>query len=316
MSRILIIGSEGQLGSELSKFLKSNTDSSKIILSDIKEKSNSNLKYFKLNALKSKELEVFVKDHNISEIYHLAAILSAKGEDDPMNTWNLNMNSLFSVLDLAKNNIIKKVFWPSSISVFGNNSPKNKTDQFSIKEPTTVYGISKLAGERWCEYYNIRYGTDIRSIRFPGIISSSTLPGGGTTDYAVEIFYSFIRKELYNCFLNKDSFLPMIYIDDAIESIHKLMSADKENLSIKSSYNLSGFSLSPEIIENELKKIDNSFKVEYTTDFRQKIADSWPDSINDDYARKDWSWNPNFNLKRTIIEMIEKLKIKLKKDEL
>jgi nucleoside-diphosphate-sugar epimerase len=312
MSRILIIGSEGQLGSELSGFLESKIDADSIILSDIKEKSNSSLKYIQLDALNFSQLEKAVKDYNISEIYHLAAILSAKGEENPMLTWDINMNSLFNVLELARNKSIEKVFWPSSISVFGNNTPKIETDQFSIKEPTSVYGISKLAGEMWCEYYNLTYNTDIRSVRFPGIISSNTLPGGGTTDYAVEIFYSFLKKRKYNCFLNKKSMLPMIYIDDAIHSIDKLMSANKENLSIKSSYNLASFSLSPEIIEKELKKIDSSFVVEYNPDFRQKIADSWPASINDNYARSDWSWESQYDLNKTILTMIENLKVQLK----
>lgn len=312
MSRILIIGSEGQLGSELSNFLESKIDADNIILSDIKQKSKSSLTYLQLDALNYSQLEVAVKDYNISEIYHLAAILSAKGEENPMLTWDINMNSLFNVLELARNKVIEKVFWPSSISVFGTNTPKIETDQFSIKEPATVYGISKLAGERWCEYYNSKYDTDVRSVRFPGIISSNTLPGGGTTDYAVEIFYSFLKKEKYNCFLDKKSMLPMIYIDDAIESIHKLMSADKKKLSVKSSYNLASFSLSPEIIEKELKKIDDTFIVEYNPDFRQKIADSWPASINDKFSRIDWLWKPQYDLNKTISIMIKNLKVKLK----
>ena len=312
MSRILIIGSEGQLGSELSNFLKDKKDTNSIVLSDIKENSSSSLKYVQLDAMNYSELEKIVKDFKISEIYHLAAILSARGEENPMLTWDLNMNSLFNVLELAKNKLVEKIFWPSSISVFGNNTPKVETDQFSIKEPTTVYGISKLAGERWCEYYNSKYDTDIRSIRFPGIISSNTLPGGGTTDYAVEIFYSFLKKEKYSCFLNKNSMLPMIYIDDAIESIYKIMSVNKENLTIKSSYNLASFSLSPEIIEKKLKNIDSSFHVDYNPDFRQNIANSWPDSINDHYSRMDWSWKPKYDLNKTIQKMINNLKVKLK----
>ena len=312
MSRILIIGSEGQLGSELSNFLKDKKDTNSIVLSDIKENSSSSLKYVQLDAMNYSELEKTVKDFKISEIYHLAAILSARGEENPMLTWDLNMNSLFNVLELAKNKLVEKIFWPSSISVFGSNTPKVETDQFSIKEPTTVYGISKLAGERWCEYYNSKYDTDIRSIRFPGIISSNTLPGGGTTDYAVEIFYSFLKKEKYSCFLNKNSMLPMIYIDDAIESIYKIMSVNKEKLSIKSSYNLASFSLSPEIIEKKLKNIDSSFHVDYNPDFRQNIANSWPDSINDHYSRMDWSWKPKYDLNKTIQKMINNLKVKLK----
>ena len=291
---------------------KDKKDTNSILLSDIKENSSSSLEYVQLDAMNYSELEKTVKDFKISEIYHLAAILSAKGEENPMLTWDLNMNSLFNVLELAKNKLVEKIFWPSSISVFGNNTPKVETDQFSIKEPTTVYGISKLAGERWCEYYNSKYDTDIRSIRFPGIISSNTLPGGGTTDYAVEIFYSFLKKEKYSCFLNKKSMLPMIYINDAIESIYKIMSVNKENLTIKSSYNLAGFSLSPEIIEKKLNNIDSSFRVDYNPDFRQNIANSWPDSINDNYSRMDWSWEPKYDLNKTIQEMINNLEVKLK----
>ena len=312
MSRILIIGSEGQLGSELSTFLKKKNNIDDIILSDIKDTSSSDLKYEKLNALNFKDLESLIKDYNIQEVYHLAAILSAKGEDDPMLTWDLNMNSLFNVLYLAKNKLIKKVFWPSSISVFGDNTPKTNTNQFSIKEPNTVYGISKLSGERWCEYYNVKYGTDIRSVRFPGIISSNTLPGGGTTDYAVDIFYSFLKNDKYNCFLNNDTMLPMIYIDDAIESINKIMRAKKNSLTIKSSYNLSGFSMTPKMIEIELKKIKENFIVEYNSDNRQEIADSWPDSIDDIFAQNDWGWYAKYDLRKTIKEMIRRLENKNK----
>ncbi len=310
MSKLLIIGSEGQLGSELSNFLKTKYDRNDIILSDIKNYSNSNLIYEKIDALDKDNLTEVIKDYNIKEVFHLAAILSANGEKDPMLTWNLNMNSLFNVLELAKEKTIKKVFWPSSISVFGSTSTKDNTPQFSITEPSTVYGISKLAGERWCEYYNKKYNTDIRSIRFPGIISSNTLPGGGTTDYAVDIFYSFLENKTYECFLEKNTMLPMIYIDDAIKSISQLMSANKEDLSIKSSYNLSGFSTTPDMMENELKKINKYFDVKYSPDFRQSIADSWPNSIDDFYARNEWDWNPMYDLRRTIKEMITKLKEK------
>ena len=307
MSRILIIGSEGQLGSELSSFFSKIMDSSNIFLSDIKDESSSILTYNKLDALSYNELKTFVKSYRISHIYHLAAILSAKGETNPMKTWNLNMNSLLNVLELGKNKLVDKIFWPSSISVFGINSQKVNTRQNSVKDPTTVYGISKLAGERWCEYYNMVYNVDVRSVRFPGIISSNTLPGGGTTDYAVEIFHSFIKNKDFKCFLSEDTMLPMIYIDDAIESIWKLMNSDKQNLTIKSSYNISAFSISPKIIFNELKKINSDFKIIYSPDKRQSIADSWPDTVEDYQARKDWNWKEKFSLKETIKEMLRKL---------
>jgi len=307
MSRILIIGSEGQLGSELSSFFSKIMDPSNIFLSDIKDESSSILTYNKLDALSYNELKTFVKSYRISHIYHLAAILSAKGETNPMKTWNLNMNSLLNVLELGKNKLIDKIFWPSSISVFGINSEKVNTRQNSVKDPTTVYGISKLAGERWCEYYNMVYNVDVRSVRFPGIISSNTLPGGGTTDYAVEIFHSFIKNKDFKCFLSEDTMLPMIYIDDAIESIWKLMNSDKQNLTIKSSYNISAFSISPKIIFDELKKINSDFKIIYSPDKRQSIADSWPDTVEDSQARKDWNWKEKFSLKQTIKEMLRKL---------
>ena len=307
MSRILIIGSEGQLGSELSRFFSKKMDPSDIFLSDIRDVSSSSLKYNKLDALSYEDLKSFVQSNKINHIYHLAAILSAKGENNPMKTWNLNMNSLFNVLELGKNKLVDKIFWPSSISVFGINSEKINTKQNSVKDPTTAYGISKLAGERWCEYYNMVYDIDVRSVRFPGIISSETLPGGGTTDYAINIFYSFLKNEKFKCYLSKDTMLPMIYVDDAIKSIWKLMNSKKEKLTIKSSYNISAFSISPKIIYSELKKINSEFEIIYSPDNRQLIADSWPDTIEDSIARKDWNWKEKFSMKETIKEMLKKM---------
>ena len=307
MSRILIIGSEGQLGSELSRFFSKKIDPSDIFLSDIKDVSSSSLKYNKLDALSYEDLKSFVQSNKINHIYHLAAILSAKGENNPMKTWNLNMNSLFNVLELGKNKLVDKIFWPSSISVFGINSEKINTKQNSVKDPITAYGISKLAGERWCEYYNMVYDIDVRSVRFPGIISSETLPGGGTTDYAINMFYSFLNNEKFKCYLSKDTMLPMIYVDDAIKSIWKLMNSKKEKLSIKSSYNISAFSISPKIIYSELKKINSEFEIIYSPDNRQLIADSWPDTIEDSIARKDWNWKEKFSIKETIKEMLKKM---------
>ena len=308
MSRIIIIGSEGQLGSELSRFFNKKMIKDDIIISDIREVSSLDLNYIKLDALSYTDLKKAVNDYDIKEIYHFAAILSAKGEKNPMKTWDLNMNSLFNVLELAKNKLVDKVFWPSSISVFGNNSEKDNTQQNSVKDPITVYGISKLSGERWCEYYNRVYDTDVRSIRFPGIISSNTPPGGGTTDYAVDIFYSFLDNQDFSCFLSENTMLPMIYIDDAIQSIWKIMKAKKNQIKIKSSYNLAAFSITPKMIASELKKIRSDFHINYNPDFRQKIADSWPNSINDDNARKDWGWKENFGLEETVNEMINKMK--------
>tara|TARA_Y200000002_G_C22637353_1_gene645312 strand:- start:444 stop:1376 length:933 start_codon:yes stop_codon:yes gene_type:complete len=310
MSRVLIIGSEGQIGTQLSLALSKIIDFDNLFLSDICDQSKTDLKYLRVDALSYDDLKKNILDNDITEVYHLAAILSAKGEKDPMRTWDLNMNSLFNILNLAKEKIIKKVFWPSSIAVFGDNSSKNNTPQFTDKEPITVYGISKLSGENWCKYYNERYDTDIRSIRFPGVISYDTPPGGGTTDYAVDIFHSFKSGKIYNCFLKEDTTLPMIYIDDVINSIIKLMKTPKDNLRIKSSYNISGFSMSPKMIVEELININKEFKVEYNSDFRQKIADSWPNSIKDKYAREDWGWKENFDFKKTVNEMITKLNMK------
>ena len=310
MSRVLIIGSEGQIGTQLSLALSKIIDFDNLFLSDICDQSKTDLKYLRVDALSYDDLKKNILDNDITEVYHLAAILSAKGEKDPMRTWDLNMNSLFNILNLAKEKIIKKVFWPSSIAVFGDNSSKNNTPQFTDKEPITVYGISKLSGENWCKYYNERYDTDIRSIRFPGVISYDTPPGGGTTDYAVDIFHSFKSGKIYNCFLKEDTTLPMIYIDDVINSIIKLMKTPKDNLRIKSSYNISGFSTSPKMIAEELKNINKEFKVEFKSDFRQIIADSWPNSIKDKYAREDWDWKENFDLKKTVKEMISKLNIR------
>ena len=310
MSRVLIIGSEGQIGTQLSLALSKIIDFDNLFLSDICDQSKTDLKYLRVDALSYDDLKKNILDNDITEVYHLAAILSAKGEKDPMRTWDLNMNSLFNILNLAKEKIIKKVFWPSSIAVFGDKSSKNNTPQFTDKEPITVYGISKLSGENWCKYYNERYDTDIRSIRFPGVISYDTPPGGGTTDYAVDIFHSFKSGKIYNCFLKEDTTLPMIYIDDVINSIIKLMKTPKDNLRIKSSYNISGFSMSPKMIAEELININKEFKVEYNSDFRQKIADSWPNSIKDKYAREDWGWKENFDFKKTVNEMITKLNMK------
>ena len=311
MSRILILGSEGQIGTELSFFLSKIYSKSDIITADLNKKTDTDFEFIKLNALSYSNIENVVKKYEVDDVYHLVAILSAKGEENPLNTWEVNMTSLFNVLELARKKLIKKVFWPSSISVFGDTSPKNNTDQFSIKEPLTVYGISKLSGESWCEYYNNTYGIDVRSIRFPGIISSKTLPGGGTTDYAVSIFYSFIKKEVFKCFLNKGTKLPMIYIEDALRSIWMLMKADKNNLRIKSSYNLSAFSFTPNELYLNLQKRFKNFKIFYESDYRQKIADSWPNKINDNYSRKDWGWKPKYSFDEMVEEMIKKVSNKL-----
>ena len=234
MENILIIGSGGQLGSELEDYLVSLYGREKIYSSDIKKNNSNGENFILLDALNKDNIYETIKENNIKIVYHLAAILSAKGEANPIQTWNLNMSTLFNVFELAKEKVLSKVFWPSSIAVFGPSSPRNPAKQFSIMDPTTVYGISKLSGERWCEYYNKNYSTDIRSVRFPGIISYKSLPGGGTTDYAVDIFHSAMKKEKYSCFLKEDTYLPMLYIDDALTAMHKIMEEKKSNLSISS----------------------------------------------------------------------------------
>ena len=304
MENILIIGSEGQLGSELEDYLVSLYGRKKIYSSDIKKNNSNSENFIVLDALDKDDIYNTIKENNIKIVYHLAAILSAKGEVNPIKTWNLNMNTLFNILELAKEKILSKVFWPSSIAVFGPSSPKNPAPQFSIMDPTTVYGISKLAGERWCEYYNKNYSTDIRSIRFPGIISYKSLPGGGTTDYAVDIFHSAMKDEKYSCFLKEDTYLPMLYIDDALMAMNKIMEEKKSNLSIASSYNLSAMSFSPKELFESIKKHKKNFEIEYNHDYRQKIADTWPQRIDDSHARNDWGWKENFNLDKMTKEII------------
>ena len=308
MENILIIGSGGQLGSELEDYLVSLYGREKIYSSDIKKNNSNSENFILLDALNKDNIYETIKENNIKIVYHLAAILSAKGEANPIQTWNLNMNTLFNVLELAKGKVLSKVFWPSSIAVFGPSSPRNPAKQFSIMDPTTVYGISKLSGERWCEYYNKNYSTDIRSVRFPGIISYKSLPGGGTTDYAVDIFHSAMKKEKYSCFLKEDTYLPMLYIDDALMAMHKIMEEKKSNLSISSSYNLSAMSFSPKELFESIKKYKKNFDIEYNPDYRQKIADTWPESIDDSYARNDWGWKESFNLDKMTKEIILNLK--------
>ena len=237
----------------------------------------------------------------------MAALLSAKGEQFPEKAWSLNISSLFNVLDLAKEKFISKVFWPSSIAVFGPTTPKINTPQHTIMEPTTVYGITKQVGERWCEYYNKNYDVDVRSIRYPGIISWKTLPGGGTTDYAIEIFHKALKNEEYECYIAEDTELPMMYMDDAINATINLMNADNESIKIRSSYNLAATSFTPKQISESIKKLIPDFSITYKPDFRQQIAASWPQSIDDSKAREDWNWNHDFNLDDITKEMLTQL---------
>lgn len=311
--RILIIGACGQIGTELTMYLRQRFGSHKVIASDIREGDEELINsgpFEILDATNYEAIQEVVIRYEITEVYLMAAMLSATAEKFPMRGWNLNMDSLFHVLNLAKDRKVEKVFWPSSIAVFGPTTPKNDTPQHTIMEPSTVYGISKQTGERWCEYYNKRYGVDVRSIRYPGLISYKTLPGGGTTDYAVDIYHKALKHKQYVCFLNAETTLPMMFMDDAIRATVNIMEADKEDVKIRSSYNLAGMSFDPEDVTASIKKHIPEFKISYEPDFRQDIADSWPQSIDDSEARKDWGWESKISLDEMTEIMLTNLKDK------
>ena len=313
ITKILIIGACGQIGTELTVKLRSIYGNDNVVASDIRKLNNdivNNGIFEVVNALDYNQIEHLIEKYSITDVYLMAALLSATAEKNPAFAWDLNMNSLFHVLNLAKAGKIKKIFWPSSIAVFGPTTPRYNTPQYTIMEPSTVYGISKQTGERWCEYYHKQYGVDVRSIRYPGLISWATEPGGGTTDYAVAIFYDAILKGDYTCFLDKNTALPMMYMDDALKATIQIMQADADQVKIRSSYNLSAMSFTPEQIYEEIKTHYHNFTIKYIPDFRQKIADSWPASIDDSAARTDWNWKNDFDLKTMTAEMITKLKAK------
>jgi nucleoside-diphosphate-sugar epimerase len=309
--KILVIGACGQIGVELTLELRKIYGGAHVIASDLREE-NDLLKgtgpYVSLDVMNKEMLHVQIIRQNITQIYLLAAILSATGEKNPNLAWSLNMQSLLNVLEIAKEEQIKKVYWPSSIAVFGPTSPKKNCPQQTIIEPITVYGISKYAGEFWCNYYNHRYGLDVRSLRYPGLISYKSEPGGGTTDYAVEIFYDAIEEKKYSCFLKEDTYLPMMYMPDAIRATIELMEADSANISVRTSYNISGMSFSPKEISNEIKKHIPEFETIYEPDYRQTIAESWPQSIDDSVAKNDWKWKPDYDLSRMTNEMLKNVK--------
>ena len=314
-SKILIIGACGQIGSELTVKLRELYGDANVIASDINYSNLDivNAGIFEIvDAQNYESIKVCVEKHKIDTIYLMAAMLSATGEKFPMKAWDLNTESLFHVLNLAKAKFVKKIFWPSSIAVFGPTTPKEFTPQYTIMEPTTVYGITKQVGERWCEYYNQKYGVDVRSLRYPGIISWKTLPGGGTTDYAVEIYHKAITNNHYECFLAEDTELPMMFMDDAIKATVDIMKAPKEAVKIRSSYNLSAISFTPKQIAESIKKHLPDFKISYAPDYRQEIANSWPKNINDSYARQDWKWKHQFNLEAITNEMLLQLGKKYK----
>jgi nucleoside-diphosphate-sugar epimerase len=315
MNKLLVIGAGGQLGSELTKALVNTHGSDAVIATDFQESVKSKFAYCRfttLDVLDKDAIANLIQEEKITQIYHLAAILSANGEKNPVQAWDINMRGLLNVLELAKEFKLDKVFWPSSIAVFGPNSPKSNTPQDAFKNPTTVYGISKLAGEHWCEYYFNTYGVDVRSLRFPGLIGYKSLPGGGTTDYAVDIYYKAVNKEPFTCFLQEDTALPMMYMEDAVQATLQLMAAPASNIQIRTSYNLAGMSFSPKEIAESIRSHYPEFSLTYAPDFRQKIADSWPSSINDDCARNDWGWKALYDLPKMTTEILTKLPQNLK----
>jgi len=308
--KILVIGASGQIGVELTLALRKMYGNANVVASDLREENDllhGTGPYVSMDVMNKEMLHVQVIRQNITQVNLLAAILSATGEKNPGLAWNLNMQGLLNVLDIAKEEKLHKVYWPSSIAVFGPTSPKQNCPQQTIIEPTTVYGISKYAGEFWCNYFFQRYGVDVRSLRYPGLISYKSSPGGGTTDYAVEIFHEALEEKKYESFLNPDTYLPMMYMPDAIRATIELMEAPANKISVRTSYNISGMSFSPKEIAAEIKKFIPEFEISYKPDYRQKIADSWPQSIDDSKARSDWGWKQEFDLPKMTRDMFENL---------
>ncbi|MDQ6844323.1 MAG: NAD-dependent epimerase/dehydratase family protein [Bacteroidota bacterium] len=309
--KILVIGASGQIGVELTMELRRIYGGANVIASDLREE-NDLLKgtgpYVSLDVMNKEMLHVQVIRQNITQIYLLAAILSATGEKNPSLAWHLNMQSLLNVLEIAKEENLHKIYWPSSIAVFGPTSPKKNCPQQTIIEPITVYGISKYAGEFWCNYYHQRYGVDVRSLRYPGLISYKSEPGGGTTDYAVEIFYAAVEEKKYNCFLREDTYLPMMYMPDAIRATIELMQSDAKKITVRTSYNIAGMSFSPKEITSEIQKHIPGFATIYKPDYRQQIAESWPQSIDDSMASRDWNWKPGYDLSEMTKDMLNNMK--------
>lgn len=309
--KILVIGASGQIGVELTLSLRKIYGNGNVIASDLREQNpllQGTGPYVSLDVMNKEMLHVQVIRQGVTQIYLLAAILSATGEKNPGLAWHLNMQGLLNVLDIAREEKLSKVYWPSSIAVFGPTSPKKECPQKTIIEPTTVYGISKYAGEFWCHYYYHKFGVDVRSLRYPGLISYKSAPGGGTTDYAVEIFHEALEEGHYNCFLQEDTYLPMMYMPDAIRATIELMEAPAENIKERTSYNLSAISFSPKEIAAQIKKHIPEFTIDYKPDYRQAIADSWPGSIDDSVARRDWGWQHEYDLQRMTTDMLENLR--------
>ncbi len=316
MEKILVIGSAGQIGSELVLALRKIYGNDNVFATDIKNPPQDVKKsgpFQILDVLDFKNLLHFIVRNKITQVYNLAAVLSGNAEKIPLQAWDINMKALMNTLEAARQSDAKKLFWPSSIAVFGPTTPRHNTPQLTVMEPNTVYGISKLAGERWGEYYFNRYGVDFRSVRYPGLISYKTEPGGGTTDYAVEIFYEAVRKGKYECFLKEDTALPMMFMEDAIDNTIKLMETGPENLSLRSAYNMAGISFTPEELAEEIKKLKPGFTITYKPDFRQAIADTWPAGIDDSIAQRDWGLTTHYDIKKMTALMLEKVAEKLGK---
>jgi nucleoside-diphosphate-sugar epimerase len=308
--KILVIGASGQIGVELTLALRKIYGPANVIASDLREENpllHGTGPYVSIDVMNKEMLHVQVIRQNVTQIYLLAAILSATGEKNPHLAWHLNMQGLLNVLDIAKEEKLHKIYWPSSIAVFGPTSPKKNCPQQTIIEPTTVYGISKYAGEFWCNYFHFKYGVDVRSLRYPGLISYKSAPGGGTTDYAVEIYHEALEQKHYTSFLEKDTYLPMMYMPDAIRATIELMEAPVDRINIRTSYNISGMSFSPAEIAAAIKRHIPDFSISYKPDYRQDIANSWPQSIDDSVAREDWGWQPEYDLERMTDDMLENL---------
>ena len=311
MKKILVLGACGQIGTELVLALRQKNGEESVIAADLKNDCPpiiNNGPYIQLDALDKQQVRSYIIENNVKEVYLLAALLSATAEKNPDFAWKLNMEGLFTILDLAKEKHIDKIFWPSSIAVFGPTTPADKTPQYTIMEPSTVYGISKLAGERWCEYYHNKHQVDVRSLRYPGLISYKSPPGGGTTDYAIDIFHKATSGIDYDCFLSETSALPMLFMDDAIRATIELMESPSEQLKIRSSYNLAGVSFTPKELSEAIKKQLPNFNITYNPDFRQAIADSWPNSIDDAIAEQHWGWKARFDLSKIVDEMIKNIR--------
>lgn len=305
--RVLVTGSLGQIGSELVQALRQTYGPAQVIASDIRRPAHTDEHFYLLDVTDREALFALIRNQGITHVYHLAAILSAKGEQHPNLAWDINMSSLLNVLEAARHTSLERVFWPSSIAVFGPNAPKVQTPQQTITDPITVYGISKLAGERWCSYYHAKYGVDVRSIRYPGLIGYKGLPGGGTTDYAVDIFHAALREGHYTSFLAADSALPMLFMPDAIRGTMELMEAPAERISVRDAYNLQGMTFTPAELAAAIQAQVPQFRCEYAPDFRQAIADSWPAQLDDQVARQDWGWQPAFDLAATTRVMLREI---------